>query len=250
MIDLSIVIPAYNEEDRLGETLREVASFVDSYPGSTEVIVVDDGSVDRTASVAASNGELGVRVIRSALNRGKGHAVRTGMLAATGKLRLFTDADSSTSMDQYDALATALPDDGRCGIAIASIGVPGADVVVPQRGLRPLAGRFGNAIIRLTAVSGIKDSQRGFKLFTGDAADDIFARCVIDRWAFDVEALAIARELSISVSEVPVRWMHKDDSRVTALSYVATLFDVLRIRRRIWTGVYRSARRPSVDTTP
>jgi dolichyl-phosphate beta-glucosyltransferase len=171
------------------------------------------------------------------------------MLAASGRLRLFTDADASTAMDQFDVLATALSDMGGRGIAFASIAVPGAVVVEPQRGIRPTAGRMGNRIIRAFVLPGIKDSQRGFKLFSGDVADDIFARCVVDGWAFDVEVLAIARKLNIGVREVPVIWMHKDDSRVTAASYVSTLMDVLRIRWRISTGAYSASIPDVVDTS-
>lgn len=237
---LSIVVPSYNEELRLGSTLEEIAQFVAERPDATEVIVVDDGSLDDTAEVARASSCPDLQVIRLEENRGKGYAVRVGMHAARGDLRLFTDADGSTPMSELRKLEKSLGELTRPGVAIASIAVPGADVRQTQAGLRPLAGRLGNWLIRMLAVPGIHDSQRGFKLFTADAAEAIFSRTVIDRWAFDVEALAIAPRLGFDVVEVPVVWMHKDDSRVTALSYLSTLLDVVRIRWRLVRGSYDS----------
>lgn len=238
-MDLSIVVPAYNEEHRIGATLADIERFIGEHTGTTEVIVVDDGSTDATSSVAAAS-PIEPAVIRFAVNRGKGRAVRTGMLAATGRRRLFTDADGSTPIDEYRRLASALDSLGDSGIAFASVAVPGAEVVTPQRGLRPAAGRMGNRLIQALVLPGVADSQRGFKLFTADAAQAVFTRCVVDRWAFDVESLAIARALGIPIVEVPVTWEHKDDSRVTAASYLTTLRDVVAIRRRISRGAHRS----------
>jgi dolichyl-phosphate beta-glucosyltransferase len=239
-VDLSIIVPAYNEEHRLGDTLTEIAAFLAPRSEVAEVIVIDDGSTDRTGDVARAS-SLDPTVIRTEPNRGKGHAVRVGMLAASGSLRLFTDADGSTPIDEYDRLHQALKRHGSTGIAIASVAVEGADVVTPQRGIRPAAGRLGNRIIQSLVLPGVADSQRGFKLFAGDAAETIFERCVVDRWAFDVEVLAVARALGVPFVEVPVTWMHKDDSRVTPASYVTTLWDVMRIRRRLARGSYGAA---------
>ncbi len=235
---LSIVIPCYNEEKRLAPTLEAIADYVAGRVGDTEVIVVDDGSSDATSEVARSSECPNLTVIRVPANRGKGHAVRAGMLAAAGDLRLFTDADGSTSIEELATLEKALDEIGGSGIAFASIGTPGATVSQAQRGLRPAAGRFGNWLIRVIALPGVLDSQRGFKLFSATAADDVFSRAVVDRWAFDVEALAVARHLGFEIVEVPVTWAHKDDSRVTALSYLATFADVIRIRWRLLRGLY------------
>ena len=235
---LSIIIPCYNEEQRLGPTLDSIAGYVAERVDDTEVIVVDDGSRDATAEIARTSNCPNVKVIVSAENRGKGHAVRTGMMAAAGELRLFTDADGSTPIEELAVLEKALDEMGGSGVAFASIGAPGAKVTQPQRGLRPAAGQFGNWLIRLLALPGVRDSQRGFKLFSADAAQAIFSRAVVDRWAFDVELLAIARHLDLAMVEVPVTWAHRDDSRVTALSYLSTLVDVLRIRWRFVRGAY------------
>ena len=236
---LSIIVPCYNEALRLGSTLDEIEAYVRSYPHDVEVIVVDDGSGDDTAAVAESASCPRLTVIRNPVNRGKGHAVRTGMLAADGQLRLFTDADGSTPIIECDKLTSALGSMTRPGVAFASIGVPGAQVEQAQAGIRPFAGRIGNWLIRMLAVPGVNDSQRGFKLFTGDSAEAIFSRCVIDRWAFDVEVLALARRLDLDIAEIPVSWAYKDDSRVTALSYFSTLLDVVRIRWRLIRNAYR-----------
>ena len=241
MTVLSIIIPCYNEELRLGLTLEEIAAYVSERVGETEVIVVDDGSTDRTAEIARGSDCPGLSVLEVPENRGKGHAVRVGMMAARGDLRLFADADGSTPIEELAVLEKALDEIGGSGVSFASIGIDGATVTRAQRGLRPAAGRLGNLLIRIVALPGVLDSQRGFKLFSADAAHAIFSRATIDRWAFDVEVLAVARHLGLRIVEVPVRWAHKDDSRVTALSYVSTLLDVLRIRWRLIRGSYGQA---------
>lgn len=238
MTTLSIIVPSYNEELRLGATLVEIGEFVSDRPDICEVIVVDDGSIDATAEVAQASTCPGLRVVRHAENLGKGAAVRRGMNEAVGDLRLFVDADGSTPMTEFAKLEKALDEIGGSGIAFASIGIPGAEVTQAQAGIRPLAGRIGNWLIRLLAVRGVRDSQRGFKLFSADAARAIFPRAVVDRWAFDVETLVLARRLGFPIVEVPVTWAHKDDSRVTPLSYLSTLADVLRVRWRIARNAY------------
>lgn len=238
MTGLSIIVPCYNEEQRLGPTLDEISDFIAGRPEQVEVIVVDDGSVDDTAAIAESHSCPGLRVVRYEVNRGKGYAIRTGMLAASGDLRLFTDADGSTPMSEFGKLENALATMTNPGVAFASVGLGGAEVIQKQAGLRPLAGRIGNWLIRLLAVPGIRDTQRGFKLFTSAAAEEIFSLCVVDRWAFDVEVLAVANHLGYDLSEVAVTWVHKDDSRVTALSYLTSLADVVRIRWRLLSNRY------------
>jgi len=234
MIDLSIIIPAYNEEDRLGATLSEIAAYLEPVGDHVEVIVVDDGSTDSTVALAHGwSDRLPMQVLETPRNRGKGHAVRLGMLAATGAIRVFTDADGSTPIDELDRLIEALGAGGGSGVAFASIAVDGATVLSPQSRLRSFAGRAGNWLIQLMILPGVADSQRGFKVFSGDAAEYVFSQAVVDGWAFDVEALALARQGGYSLSEVPVRWEHRLASRVKASSYVTTLWEVWKIRRRI-----------------
>lgn len=235
---LSVVIPAFNEKDRIGPTLKELSTFLDGLEESTEVVVVDDGSLDGTAEFAATFVDHfeSLRVMGDTVNRGKGHAIRQGMLAAHGDIRLFADADGSTPWDEYHALKTAL---GTADIAIASIGMRESRIERYQPGLRTQFGRAANLLIQALVLPGIRDSQRGFKLFTAAAADAVFSKCVIDGWAFDIEALGIARQQGLRIAEIPVRWEHREDSRVTSSSYLQSLVDLFRIRARLWTGYYR-----------
>ena len=236
MRDLSIVIPAYNEEHRIGVTLESIATYLADRDRDDEVIVVDDGSTDRTADVVRSHADRFARldVVVGERNVGKGHAVRRGMLTATGRHRLFLDADNSTDVRELDRLmAAAAAEPIEPAVVIGSVAVSGATVVVRQPGVRALLGRLGSQVIQRLVLPGIKDSQRGFKLFTGDASDAIFRRCRTDGWAFDVEALALARALGYHVLEVPVTWHHCEDSRVRPGAYVSTLLDVARIRARV-----------------
>ncbi|MFQ5516493.1 MAG: dolichyl-phosphate beta-glucosyltransferase [Acidimicrobiia bacterium] len=239
---LSIVIPAYQEEQRLGRTFDELDHACNRLGIRPEVIVVDDGSTDATVEVAEGCVDRypDSYVISDPANRGKGYAVRTGMLEATGDLRLFMDADGSTAMAEIGRFLQLAEE---VDIVIASIGMKGANVLRYQPFPRSLAGRTANALIRLLAVPGIKDTQRGFKLFTAEAAEDVFSRSSIDGWAFDVEVLAIAHRLGYLVREVPVTWEHREDSRVRAGSYVSTFKDLLRIRWKLWRGRYSRTHR-------
>lgn len=239
MEQLSIVIPAYNEELRLGRTLTELHAMLDRLPFRVEVVVVDDGSKDATIAVAKA--QLApfsdTQLISVSQNRGKGHAVKVGMLAASGAFRLMMDADGSTDLSEIATFTESMDVADRPDIVIASIAVEGA-TVDPQPLHRQIAGRSANALIRTMVLPGIHDSQRGFKLFTAAAADDIFSRCRIDGWLFDVEALALARRLGYRIAEVGVVWEHREDSRVTMRSYGATLADLFRLRFNLWSGAY------------
>ena len=238
MVSLSIIVPAYNEEKRITPTLESIVDFAASQSSPVEIIVVDDGSLDGTAEVSKSVGDGEVRVIRTVANRGKGHAVRTGMLAATGKYRLFTDADGSTPIAEFHGLRTALERSGGSGVAFGSIGLGGALVEQPQSGLRSTLGKFGNLMIRVLALPGVHDSQRGFKLLSADAAEAVFRRSVVNGWGFDVEALALARRLGFATTEVPVRWAHVEGGTLTPAAYLTTLGDVARVRWRLMVGSY------------
>lgn len=234
MTEYSIIIPAFNEEERLGATLEEVGDYLEQSGKSAEVIVVDDGSADGTVALARKwSDRLSLRVIESPQNMGKGHAVRVGMLAAGGKKRLFTDADGSTPIAELDALDAALQKIGGRGVAFASVALPDSVVLSPQSKLRSLAGRLGNRLIQLMMLPGVQDSQRGFKLFSADAAEAAFSAATVDGWAFDVEVLAMARHAGFPLIEVGVTWEHRLASRVRATSYLTSLWEVWLIRRRV-----------------
>jgi len=234
MIEYSIIIPAFNEEARLGATLEEVSDYLQQAGKSAEVIVVDDGSTDGTVALAQEwSDRLTLQVIESAQNMGKGHAVRVGMLAGVGQKRLFTDADGSTPIAELDALDAALQQIGGRGVAFASVALPDSVVLSPQSKLRSLAGRLGNRLIQLMMLPGVQDSQRGFKLFSADAAVAAFSDATVDGWAFDVEVLAMARHAGFPLIEVAVTWEHRLASRVRATSYLTSLWEVWLIRRRV-----------------
>jgi dolichyl-phosphate beta-glucosyltransferase len=236
---LSVIIPAYNEELRLPETLRSVGSYLDSQPYTSEVIVVDDGSVDGTAAVVRACTEVkSLRLLQHAdgANHGKGAAVRLGMLAAVGSYRVFMDADNSTTLDQ---IADFWPwSEQGYDIVIGSRKKQGARIEKRQARYKELAGSFGNLLIRWLAVPGIEDTQAGFKLFSAHAAEELFSRQTIERWGYDIELLAIAGQLGFRVREIPIVWINAPGSKVRLNSYFEVLAEVLHVRRNLKSGVY------------
>lgn len=227
---LSVIIPAFDEAGRIEPTLARLECWLADRGVDAEVLVVDDGSRDGTAErcLAHAEGLPGFRVLRLAENRGKGYAVRVGMLAATGQWRAFLDADGSTDPAELPKLL----DRGR-PVAIASVGVEDAELERAQSGIRSSLGRFGNLVIQRLVLPGIEDSQRGCKVFRGDVADAIFERCVIDGWGFDVEVLALARSMGHEPVEVGVRWEHRPVGHVRPWHYLTTVGEVLRVRRAV-----------------
>jgi dolichyl-phosphate beta-glucosyltransferase len=225
---LSIVIPAYNEEERLGPTLARVNEWLRARTGApAEVIVADDGSRDRTREVALA---AGVRVVSLPQNRGKGAAVRAGMLAAEGARVLMCDADLATPIEELDKLAAEL--DRGADVAIGSRALDRTLIETRQHPLRELMGRTFNGIVRLLVLGGIKDTQCGFKLFTREAAQDLFGRATVDGFAFDVEVLWLARG-RYRIAEVPVVWRHVEESKVSPGTDAMRMFaDVIRLRVR------------------
>ena len=228
---LSVVIPAYNEEQRLPRTLREIHAFLVERDYDAEILVVDDGSRDatleRTRELARSLPLL--RVLTYGANRGKGFAVRTGVLAASKKAVLFCDADHSTPIGDIDHLWREY--DGGADVVIASRHLERSRIMVRQPAYRRVLGRGFNFIVSLFAVRGIHDTQCGFKLFRADAARQIFDGLRTKGFAFDVEALMRARRFRRRVAEVPVRWINAPDSRVRAVRDSWRMFvEILRMR--------------------
>jgi len=229
---LSVVIPAYNEEARIGPTVEATRAYLAARGGDWELLIVDDGSSDRTVDVAlaAAGGDARVRVLAQPRNRGKGAAVRAGMLAAAHARVLFSDADLATPIEELAKLEARL--DGGADVAIASRALPDSDIRTRQHPAREMMGRTFNVIVRVLVLGGIHDTQCGFKLFSRAAARDLFARATIDGFAFDVEVLWLARG-RWRVEEVPVTWRHVEESKVSpGTDATRMLLDLLRLRIR------------------
>jgi dolichyl-phosphate beta-glucosyltransferase len=231
---LSVVVPAFNEAGRLPATLRALRVYLDGAGEEYEeyeVIVVDDGSGDGTAELATQVASRWpqLHVIRLPQNRGKGAAVRAGMLAARGDLRLFTDADLSTPITEIAKLRPAI--EGTTAIAIGSRAVADAQVEVHQPAGRELMGRTYNRLLQFLVLPGLHDTQCGFKLFTADAAVACFTPLRTPGFGFDAEVLLRARHLGFGVAEVGVLWRHAQNSRVSPLrDSLRTLVDLIRLR--------------------
>ncbi len=238
-MNLSVVIPAYNEEKRLGATLERTIDYLTGQKADFEILVVDDGSSDGTTALAAGFADRGVRVLENPGNRGKGYSVRHGMLEATKDLVLFSDADLSTPIEEVERLAAPILA-GDADVAIGSRAVRGANIEVSQPFYRVLMGKTFNRFVRLIAVGGIADTQCGFKLFTRDAAQAVFSRQRFDGFSFDVEILFIARNRGLRIAEVPVRWVNDPDSKVSAVADSARMFgDLFKVRWNALRGRYR-----------
>jgi dolichyl-phosphate beta-glucosyltransferase len=224
---LSVVVPAFEEERRLGPTLDRIGEFLRGRGDPFEVLVVDDGSTDGTVAVATGRIPE-VRVVSLGANRGKGAAVRAGVLEAAGDHILVSDADLSTPIEEIEKLERALG--AGADVAIGSRGLPASDLQVRQSVLRESMGKVFNRIVRSLGLLPFSDSQCGFKLFRAEVARDLFSRSKVDGFAFDVEVLLLA-EGRYRVEEVPVTWKNEPHSRVSpVIDGLAMLRDVLWLR--------------------
>jgi len=228
---LSVIIPAYNEEKSLSGTLRSVDEYLKNQDYTYEIIVNTDGSTDGTDDIVKSMmREMPyLKLISSEVNMGKGYGVRISMLRATGEYRLFMDADNATTIDQVEKMWQEF--ENGFDIVIGSRDVKGADIVVSQPWHRILLGDTFNLIVQVIAgLWGIKDTQCGFKGFKGSVVDDVFKKCQINRWAFDVEILVIAKKFGYSIKEIPVKWVNNPNSRVKLKGMIRMFFVVFQIR--------------------
>ena len=228
MKSLSVVIPAYNEEKRLPGTLRRLQEWIRGQSlDFSELIVVDDGSRDNTAGIAEEC--TGVRVLRNPGNRGKGYAVRHGMLEARGEWILYSDADLSAPIEDADILYRAAIESSAV-IAIGSRAIDRSLVSVHQSGFREWGGRAFNVVMRLVTGLKFRDTQCGFKLYRRDAAQTVFSRQKLDGFSFDVEDLYIAKKAGLKAIEVPVRWANVEGTKVGMGGAVKSFTDLLKIR--------------------
>jgi dolichyl-phosphate beta-glucosyltransferase len=231
---LSVIVPAYNEAKRLPRTLERVVAYLRDREPSFEVVVVDDGSSDGTADCVRAVGDPRVTLVRNDTNRGKGHAVRRGMLLARGTRRLMTDADLSTPIEELERFQGRM-DEGH-DIVIASRALPGANIEVRQPWYRENMGRVFNLMVRLLVLPGLWDTQCGFKLFSARAAEEAFSRARLDGFSFDVETLFIARRRGLRILEIPVTWRNDAATHVGLLRGFLAFVDLVRIRGRALFG--------------
>lgn len=234
--ELSVVIPALDEAERLPRTLRRVREFLAARGGAYEIVVVDDGSRDATAAAARAAGGAETLVLSNGRNLGKGFSVRRGMLEARGARRLMTDADLSTPIEQIAALEARLAEG--FDVAIGSRALPGSRIELHQSFYRESAGRAFNLIVRALLLPGLRDTQCGFKLFSAAAAETAFAPATLDGFGFDVETLFVARRHGLRIAEVPVVWRNDRASRVSLLSGARAYADLVRIRANARAGRY------------
>lgn len=240
-----MVIPAYNEEARLLPTLQRTAEYLSAAGfASTEILVIDDGSTDGTADVvrhAAPRLEkpgLALRVISNPGNRGKGYSVRNGMRSSTADWVLFSDADLSAPIEEFDKLWQAVEQDG-FDVAIGSRALDRSLIGERQPLFREVSGRIFNLAVRIVTRLPFADTQCGFKLFSRKAADLVAGKQLVDRFGFDVEQLYLARHFGFHIKEVPVRWNDVEGTKVSTLSGVDAFVDVARVRWNSLSGKYR-----------
>lgn len=239
---LSVIIPAYKEAGRIGHNLLEIENFLNQKNYDYEILVVVDGSPDNTAEVASgySSQVKNLRVINNPENHGKGYVVRQGLIESKGKYRVFLDADGSTSIEHLD---TFLPEFGNgYDVVIGSRDVEGAFIQIHQPKHREIMGDMGNWLIRI--VLGLwkyPDTQCGFKMLTGKAADEIASRMVVDRFGFDFELIILAKKLGFKIKQMPVRWMNEEGSTVGLTGpngFIQVLIDLFKTKWRLIIGKY------------
>ncbi|MHB8834561.1 MAG: dolichyl-phosphate beta-glucosyltransferase [Candidatus Methylomirabilia bacterium] len=236
---LSIIVPAFHEAAVIAATIDEIKRYVEARFDPFEIIVVDDGSRDATAGIVAALRESvpQLRLIRFPVNKGKGASVREGMLAASSELLLMCDADLSAPIGELETLLPWI--DNGADVVIGSRALKDSRVHVHQPLYREAMGKLYGVAMRLVTGTALRDTQCGFKLFTRTAARQIFARTRINRFAFDIEVMVIAREVGLRIEEVPVQWSNAPDTKVRLLADgFAMVFDLIRIRVNELTGIY------------
>ena len=235
---LSVIIPAYNEAKRLPLTLIDIGKHLSKAEFSYEIIVVDNNSTDATSEIVKRFSHLinNLKLIQCNVP-GKGAAVQKGILEAGGKIRLFMDADNSTSIDQFGKMIPYFSEG--YDVVIGSRDVSGSQLIPPQPWYRRISGNVGNLIIQALLLPGLWDTQCGFKAFTEKSALRIFPLIKIGKWGFDVEVLSLAKTTGFKIKEIPVVWVNNPFSHVKASAYLQVLWEVFKIRYWLTMNKYK-----------
>src|SRR3972149_5637732 len=235
---LSVVIPAYNEEEGIAETLQEIRNYLQEKEYAYEIIVVDDGSLDSTSdivgSISKTNGNI--KFLKNEVNRGKGYSVKRGVLASSGEYVLFSDADLPIPIEEVEKLLEWLKSGYK--IAIGSKRLSDSKSLVEQPLYRRLMGKIFNILLQLFIIRGIKDTQCGFKCFRRETADRIFPKQLVEGFCFDVELLYLAKKWGISIKETPVHWTNRDTETTVRIlrDSIRMFLDLFKIRINYWRG--------------
>lgn len=240
-LDLSVIVPAHNEAARILPSLRSITQYLAPQGRTFEIIVVDDGSLDDTARVVHEFGRQapGIRLIRLPTCAGKGAAVRHGMLAARGRRQLFTDADGATPIAELARLEEAMNRGAAIAIGSRSLASRRSDFTVHARWHRSVLGMLLNAIVRAGGITGIADTQCGFKLFDRTVAQDLFSVCCLNGYGFDLELLFVAQRRGYAIAEVPVNWADQPGSKVRLIrDGIGMLRELMMIHRNYDKGLY------------
>lgn len=239
---LSVIIPAYNEEKRLPITLLDIDKYLSAKNFKSEIVVVNDGSTDKTVEVVKHFTQMipNLKLIDNYENQGKGAVIRQAMMAVEGEYRLFMDADNSTTLDHFEKMIPYLEEGYEIVIGSRdSKDAEGASQAVPQSLIKRLMGNAGNLLIQIFAVSGIWDTQCGFKCFSKKAVADIFPKLTINRWGLDIEILAIAKRMNYKIAIIPVYWKNSPESKVGFKGYLRTLKELFQIWWRLIMNKYK-----------
>lgn len=232
-MEISVVIPVFNEEKVIAKTLTEVKDFLSQNFSSFEIIVVDDCSTDQTIKILKNFPEI--ILLKNLRNHGKGYTVSKGVNQSVGEWILFMDADNSTKIQELNNFKAYLED---YDLLIASRAISGAFIASSQAKWKVIFGRLGNKLIQSLLLPGIKDTQCGFKLFRS-SLKSIFQKLTIEDWGFDFELLFLASKKGFKIKELPVEWFNNTDSKVKFLSYFKTLEQVLRVRFNYFLNKYK-----------
>lgn len=240
---LSVIIPAYKEEHRIGKTLLVLNEYFGRQNYTYELIVVNDGSSDKTAEVVISFQDKvkNLKLLDNKENHGKGYVTRQGMLSAKGEYRIYIDADNAISIEQIESFWPWLKEG--FDIIIGSIEVEGAKIEEHAAWYRRALGRWAKYLIRALTIWEIHDTQRAFKLFPAKVAEEIFSRQTITRWSFDVEILVLAKKLGYKIKELPVAWINPGESKINISSYFNALKELLKIKWNLIMGKYNTKKR-------